>query len=52
MTTGLNLGIEPVVTQLRELREQALHHRQRDDKPPRLPSRKAPGCGQLYSVFE
>jgi len=41
MTTGLNLGIEPVVTQLRELREQALHHRQRDDKPPRLPSRKA-----------
>ena len=41
MGTALSLGIEPVVAQLRELREQSLHHRKREDKPPRLPSRKA-----------
>ena len=36
-----DLGITSVVGQLRELREASLHLRKRDDKPPKLPSRKA-----------
>jgi serine O-acetyltransferase len=39
--TDLNLGIESVVTRLRDLRLASLQVRQRDDKPPKLPSRKA-----------
>lgn len=33
-------GIEPLVQQLHELRVQSLIHRQRQNKPPKLPSRK------------
>jgi len=39
MSSGPNLGIEEVVTQLRDLRNEALRSRQRDGRPPRLPSR-------------
>ncbi len=38
--SGLSLGIESVVAQLRDLRVEALQTRHRDDKPPKLPSRK------------
>jgi len=36
-----DLGISRIVTQLRDLRLASLEHRQRRDKPPKLPSRKA-----------
>lgn len=36
-------GIEPLVKQLRELRLQSLAHRHRQNKPPKLPSRKVLG---------
>jgi len=36
-----NLGIEDVVAQLHDLRNEALRSRQRDGRPPRLPSRVA-----------
>ena len=39
MASGNGLGIEGVVTRLRELRNQSLQERHRDGRPPRLPSR-------------
>ena len=39
--TGTNLEIESVVSELRTLRVRSLEDRQRRDKPPKLPSRKA-----------
>jgi serine O-acetyltransferase len=39
--------VEGVVAALRDLRVQSLEHRQRRDRPPRLPSRKA-----LADIFE
>ena len=39
MASGNVLGIEGVVTRLRELRNQSLQKRHRDGRPPRLPSR-------------
>lgn len=42
-----DLGIAQIVTQLRKLRLSSLEHRNRLDKPPKLPSRKA-----LQSVIE
>jgi len=41
MVTVRNLGIEDVVAQLQDLRNEALRSRQRDGRPPRLPSRVA-----------
>jgi serine O-acetyltransferase len=41
MPSGPNLGIEEVVTQLRDLRNEALRSRRRDGRPPKLPSRAA-----------
>jgi serine O-acetyltransferase len=41
MPTVRNLGIEDVVAQLHDLRNEALRSRQRDGRPPRLPSRIA-----------
>jgi len=41
MPTVRNLGIEDVVAQLHDLRNEALRSRQRDGRPPRLPSRVA-----------
>ncbi|SFW36386.1 serine O-acetyltransferase EpsC [Nitrosovibrio sp. Nv17] len=38
---GTNLEIDPVVAQLRVLRLASLENRQRQDRPPKLPSRKA-----------
>ena len=40
MASGISLGIEGVVTQLRDLRNQSLQSRHRDGRPPRLPSRR------------
>jgi len=39
MASGNGLGIEGVVSRLRELRNQSLQSRHRDGRPPRLPSR-------------
>ncbi len=39
MTSGNSLGIEGVVAQLRDIRNQSLQSRRRDGRPPRLPSR-------------
>ena len=41
------LGISNIVTQLRDLRLASLEHRKRQDKPPKLPSRKS-----LQSIVE
>lgn len=41
LTAGLQLNIDWVVSELRELRIQSLQQRQRVDRPPKLPSRKA-----------
>jgi serine O-acetyltransferase len=41
MPSGPNLGIEDVVTQLRDLRNESLRSRRRDGRPPKLPSRAA-----------
>jgi serine O-acetyltransferase len=41
MSTRQSLGIEEVVTQLRDLRNEALRSRRRDGRPPKLPSRAA-----------
>jgi serine O-acetyltransferase len=38
---AVNYGIDSVVAQLRQLRTESLQNRKRDDRPPRLPSRKA-----------
>lgn len=35
------LGVDAIVRELRELRDASLHKRNRDDKPPKLPSRDA-----------
>ena len=35
------LGVDAIVRQLREIRDASLHKRNRDDKPPKLPSRDA-----------
>jgi serine O-acetyltransferase len=42
-----NLGISQIVSQLRDLRTASLEHRNRKNKPPKLPSRKA-----LQSIVE
>ena len=39
MASGTSLGIEGVVAQLRDLRNESLQSRRRDGRPPRLPSR-------------
>jgi serine O-acetyltransferase len=39
MASGTSLGIEEVVGQLRDLRNESLQSRRRDGRPPRLPSR-------------
>jgi serine O-acetyltransferase len=39
MPSQQGLGIEEVVAQLRDLRNESLHSRRRDGRPPRLPSR-------------
>lgn len=39
MPTGLRLGVDDVVAQLRDLRNASLQSRDRSDRPPRLPSR-------------
>ena len=39
-TIKQDFGIDELVSQLRELREQSLDIRQRRDSPPKLPSRK------------
>ncbi len=39
MPTGQSLGIDQVVAQLRDLRNASLQSRQRDGRPPKLPSR-------------
>lgn len=41
LPASTTLGIDAVVRQLREIRDASLHKRNRDDKPPKLPSRDA-----------
>ncbi|ASF48227.1 serine O-acetyltransferase EpsC [Methylovulum psychrotolerans] len=47
LTIDKNWGIETIVSELRVLRDQALANRHRQDRPPKMPSRKA-----LQSIME